>query len=203
MLLVVLVAGYLIGAIPMGYVVVLVIAGQDVRQAGNGRTGGTGAMRAAGLAAGVVTTLLDSLKGAGAVWLAQWLLSPEARGVGMALAGLAAVLGHSFPVFLRFRGANGIAPSVGAAMALWPWSVTIVVPAGVLVLLGMGSASAATLVMAALITAVFAYRAYATLAPVEFALFGLGACVILLWQVRRGLPTRLRIGGRQGAPRGR
>src|SRR5215210_2789088 len=144
MLLLVMLAAYLIGSIPMGFVIVKAISGQDVRQVGSGRTGGTNAMRAAGLSAGVLTALLDALKGAAGVWLAKWLLPANTEALGMVAAGLGAILGHNYSIFLRFKGGAGGAPCVGAAMAIWPWSVLIVVPLGVLVLFGIGYASVAT-----------------------------------------------------------
>ena len=63
MLFLVMVVAYLIGSIPMGFVIVKAVSGQDVRQVGSGRTGGTNAMRAAGLSAGLLTALLDALNG--------------------------------------------------------------------------------------------------------------------------------------------
>jgi glycerol-3-phosphate acyltransferase PlsY len=192
MLLLILAAAYIIGSIPMGFVIVKAISGQDVREVGSGRTGGTNAMRAAGLAAGLLTALLDALKGAAGVWLAQWLLPEETRAMGMVLAGLAAILGHNYSVFLRFKGGAGGAPCVGAAMAIWPWSVLIVVPLGLLVLFGIGYASVATLSVAVVTTALFAYRTYAQQAPAEYILYGVGALLLLAWALRPNIRRLLR-----------
>ncbi|MCC6190260.1 MAG: glycerol-3-phosphate acyltransferase [Anaerolineales bacterium] len=192
MLLLVLLAAYVVGSIPMGYVIVRAISGQDVRQVGSGRTGGTNAMRAAGLAAGVLTALLDALKGAAGVWLAQWLLPAETRALGMVLAGLAAILGHNYSVFLRFKGGAGGAPCVGAAMAIWPWSVLIIVPMGVLVWFGIGYASVATMSVAVITTLLFAYRTYFQQAPAEYILYGVGAFVLLAWALRPNIRRLLR-----------
>jgi acyl phosphate:glycerol-3-phosphate acyltransferase len=183
---------YIIGSVPMGYVVVKTISGQDVRQVGSGRTGGTNAMRAAGLAAGLLTALLDLLKGAAGVWLAQALLPPESRALGMVAAGLTAILGHNYSVFLKFKGGAGGAPCVGAAMALWPPSLLIVLPVGVLVLFGVGYASVATLSVAVVITALFAYRTYALQAPAEFILYGIGAFILLAWALRPNIRRLVR-----------
>ena len=71
MLFLIVALSYIIGSIPSGYLVVKVFSGQDVREVGSGRTGGTNAMRAAGLTAGVITAVLDTLKGAACVWLAS------------------------------------------------------------------------------------------------------------------------------------
>ena len=192
MLLVVMVAGYVIGSIPMGYVLVRVISGQDVRMIGSGRTGGTNAMRAAGLAAGLLTALLDLLKGAAGVWLAQWLMPLQSEPLAMSLAGLCAILGHNYSVFLKFKGGAGGAPTVGAAMALYPWSIFVMLPVGLVVLFGVGYASIATLSVAVVATVLFAYRYYVIQAPLEFVLFGVGAVILLAWALRPNIGRLLR-----------
>ncbi len=183
---------YVIGSIPMGYVIVKAISGQDVRQVGSGRTGGTNAMRAAGLSAGLLTALLDVLKGGAGVWLAQAFLPAETRPLGMALAGLAAILGHNYSLFLGFKGGAGGAPAVGAAFAIWPASMLIVAPVGVAILFGVGYASVATLSVAVVITALFAYRIYILQWPPEFIIYGLGAIVLLAWALRPNIRRLLR-----------
>jgi glycerol-3-phosphate acyltransferase PlsY len=181
-------AAYLVGSIPFGYVVVRAFSGKDVRDFGSGRTGGTNAMRAAGFGPGLLTALLDLFKASAAVWLAQGVLPEAARPLGMALAGLSAIVGHNYSVFLKFKG-------VGAALAMWPWSVLVVLPVGVGVLYGLGYASVATLSVAVASTALFAYRTYIAHAPgaaPEFVLYGLGACVLLAWSLRPNLQRLLR-----------
>lgn len=192
MLFLVMVVAYLIGSIPMGFVIVKAVSGQDVRQVGSGRTGGTNAMRAAGLSAGLLTALLDALKGAGSVWLAQWLLGPSNESIGMVLAGLCAILGHNYSVFLKFKGGAGGAPCVGAAMGIWAWSVFIVPPVGLLVLFGIGYASVATLSVSVIITILFAYRTYFQQAPAEFILYGVGSLLLLAWALRPNIRRLLR-----------
>jgi glycerol-3-phosphate acyltransferase PlsY len=190
-----MVAAYLIGSVPMGYVIVRAISGQDVRQVGSGRTGGTNAMRAAGYGAGLLTALLDFLKGAVGVWLARGLLPPEVAPIGMVLTGLCAIVGHNYSIFLRFKGGAGGAPCVGAAMAIWPWSALVVIPTGVLVLFGVGYASMATLSVAVVISALFAFRTFILRAPdaeAEFILYGLGAFVLLAWALRPNLKRLMR-----------
>jgi glycerol-3-phosphate acyltransferase PlsY len=192
MLILVLVLSYVIGSVPMGYVIVKAISGQDVRQVGSGRTGGTNAMRAAGLAAGMLTALLDVLKGGAGVWVAQALLPVDQRPLGMALAGLAAILGHNYSVFLRFKGGAGGAPAVGAAFAIWPLSVLIVLPVGVVILFGVGYASVATLSVGVVITALFAYRIYVMGWASEYILYGIGAIILLAWALRPNIRRLLR-----------
>ena len=120
--------GYLLGSIPSGFLVVKIFSGQDVRQVGSGRTGGTNVMRAVGLGAGLLTAFLDILKGAASVWLAQALLPEDVQALGMALAGLGAILGHNYSIFLKFKGGAGGAPCVGGAIGLWWPSVFIILP---------------------------------------------------------------------------
>src|SRR5258708_13904763 len=100
MIFVVIILSYVIGSIPFGFLVVKTFSGRDVRDVGSGRTGGTNAMRAAGVPAGVLTAVLDTLKAAACVWIAQLVLPADQQVIGMVLAGLAALFGHTLPDFL-------------------------------------------------------------------------------------------------------
>lgn len=192
MIFLVMAVSYLIGSIPFGYVVVRTFSGRDVRAVGSGRTGGTNAMRAAGLLAGVLTAVLDALKGAACVWLARLILPADTQVIGMVLGGLCAIVGHNYSIFLRFKGGAGGAPAVGGALAIWPWSFVIAAPLCMGVLFGIGYASLATIAAAIIITAVFAYRAYAQQAPAAFILYGVGACILLAWSLRPNIRRLLR-----------
>jgi len=109
-------AGYLLGSIPFGYLIVRFTKGTDVRGAGSGNIGATNVNRVAGAGAAAATLLLDMAKGYCAVWLAERVSGGE---IGwMALSGLAAVAGHLFPVWLRFRGGKGVATAVGVFVPL-------------------------------------------------------------------------------------
>lgn len=135
---------YVIGSIPFGYLIVRVRKGDDVRTSGSGGTGATNVSRRAGKAAGILTLLLDALKGAAAVLYAAWEFGvpifnelqfykfPAASFWWIAAAGVAAILGHMFPVWLNFRGGKGVATSVGVFAVLAPWSLLL---AGVLFVL--------------------------------------------------------------------
>ncbi len=120
----VLIAAYLLGSIPFGYLIVRAKEGADVRESGSGGTGATNVSRRAGKLAGVVTLLLDALKGALAVLMARWLLTDD-FGVNwwVAAAAVLAVVGHCFPVWLRFRGGKGVATGVGVFLSLYPLAV--------------------------------------------------------------------------------
>ena len=189
--IIVVAASYLLGSIPSGVVIVKLVAGKDIRQVESGRTGGTNAFRAAGIWAGVGTALLDGLKGAVAVWLAKALLPGD--GWVHVFAGLAAILGHNYSIFilerdeqgrLRLRGGAGGAPTVGTALALWPVSVLIIIPLGVLVFYFIGYASVATMSVPLFTALIFAYRAWNGSSPWEYVWFGILAEMILIWALR-------------------
>jgi glycerol-3-phosphate acyltransferase PlsY len=119
---------YLIGSIPFGYLIVRLTSGADVRQTGSGGTGATNVSRRAGKVAGIVTLLLDALKGAVAVFfaaklcdqfqvnwmIADWIVSG---------AAVAAIVGHIFPVWLGFRGGKGVAPGAGVFLVVAPFAL--------------------------------------------------------------------------------
>jgi glycerol-3-phosphate acyltransferase PlsY len=114
----VLCAAYLLGSIPFGLLLAKLFAGTDVRQVGSGNIGATNVARSAGPAAGVLTLVLDAGKG----WLAVWIAGRWAHGAAglLAAAGLFALLGHCFPVWLRFKGGKGVATAAGVFAALCP-----------------------------------------------------------------------------------
>lgn len=114
---------YLLGSIPFGYLITRFATGQDVRATGSGNIGATNVMRAAGRGLGIATLVLDALKGLLAVWLAEYLTADEigaGHSTWMALAALAAMLGHVFPVFLKFKGGKAVATFIGAFGYLTP-----------------------------------------------------------------------------------
>jgi acyl phosphate:glycerol-3-phosphate acyltransferase len=123
LLLVSAVVGYLLGSIPCGYLVAR-WHGVDIFTVGSRSPGATNVKRSIGKGAGNLVFALDFLKGfIGAAWV-RLLLSPvENSGVWFGLTGMAAaVLGHCFSVFLKFRGGKGVATSLGGAIALMPWA---------------------------------------------------------------------------------
>jgi glycerol-3-phosphate acyltransferase PlsY len=113
-----LLIAYLLGDIPFGYLLVKLTTGRDVRSAGSGNIGATNVLRTTGRAAGVATLLLDMGKGYLAVWLEGRLSGQSAA--WMSAAALAVMIGHSYPVFLRFRGGKAMASFVGAWLYLTP-----------------------------------------------------------------------------------
>jgi len=113
---------YLLGSIPFGYLLVRVFKGEDVRASGSGNIGATNVARKSP-ALGVATLLLDAAKGLAAVLVARELFSGPHQQLIMTTAAFFAVLGHLFPVWLKFRGGKGVASSLGAFILLTPKSI--------------------------------------------------------------------------------
>ncbi len=190
----VIVLAYVFGSIPFGLLIVKLKTGKDIREVESGRTGGTNAMRAAGFWAGFATAMLDILKGAVGVWLARWL-SPDHQWVHV-VAPLCAILGHNYSIFLaergengkfRLRGGAGGAPSVGGAMGIWPGSILIILPLGMLTFFTLGIASITTMAVALFAIIVFAIRASQGFMPWIYVWYGVGAEVLLVWALRPNL----------------
>jgi glycerol-3-phosphate acyltransferase PlsY len=111
-------AAYLLGSIPFGLLLSRLFGGGDVRTSGSGNIGATNVARVAGPLPGILTLLLDTGKGAAAVWLAARFSNESAT--WMIIAVLAVLLGHCFPIWLKFRGGKGVATAAGAFLVLCP-----------------------------------------------------------------------------------
>ena len=175
--------GYLLGAIPFGLILTRAAGAGDVREIGSGSIGATNVLRTGRKGIAAATVLLDMAKGLVAVLLA-WRLWPEVAG----FAALGAVLGHCFPVWLRFRGGKGVATTFGAVLGL-AWPVAAVYAAvwlGMLALTRISSVAGMSAVIAAPIAALVLARP--ELAPVLAAL-----AALVLW-LHRGNIARLRAG---------
>ncbi|PYP84158.1 MAG: acyl-phosphate glycerol 3-phosphate acyltransferase [Candidatus Angelobacter sp. Gp1-AA117] len=132
---IIIVVAYLLGSIPFGYILVKTFRGEDIRLTGSGNIGATNVARSGAKGLGVATLLLDALKGTCAVWIAHALGNSSYNSCGgspcipvtrlMASAALAAVLGHMFPVWLKFRGGKGVATAVGCFFVLFPVAMLI------------------------------------------------------------------------------
>ena len=118
--IIVIVIAYLLGSIPFGYLIVRKRIGADIRETGSGGTGATNVSRRAGKAAGVLTLLLDAAKGSVAVLIAK---AASGDDWVIAVAAVAVLVGHIFPVWLGFRGGKGVATGVGIFSVLAPISL--------------------------------------------------------------------------------
>jgi acyl phosphate:glycerol-3-phosphate acyltransferase len=112
------IAAYLLGSIPFGLLLAKLFGGGDVRKAGSGNIGATNVARVVGPLAGILTLVFDTTKGAAAVWLAGRVTNESAT--WMMAAAFAVVLGHCFPVWLKFKGGKGVATALGVFLALCP-----------------------------------------------------------------------------------
>ncbi len=115
---------YLLGSIPFGFLLVRIFRGQDIRRTGSGNIGATNVARSSPIL-GMLTLLLDALKGLAAVALARTFF-PGQSGL-LEIAALLAVIGHIFPVWLKFRGGKGVATGLGAFATLAPYTILVMV----------------------------------------------------------------------------
>ena len=118
--------GYLLGSIPFGFLLVRIFKGEDVRASGSGNIGATNVARKSPVL-GVGTLLLDAAKGLAAVAVARALFAGPHQQLVMTVAAFFAVLGHLFPVWLKFRGGKGVATSLGAFILITPKSILCMV----------------------------------------------------------------------------
>lgn len=198
---------YLIGAIPFGNLAGRLAGGVDLREHGSRRTGTTNALRTLGLGWAVAVFVLDVAKGAVAVLLAQTLNQAGAAGTAewvAAAAGVAAVVGHNWSVFIGFRGGRGVATSAGGLLVISPWTVAVIAPLMAIVVLQSRYVSLGSVVAAAAapaVTAVLAAIGVVGWAAVGYAL-ATGLLIIAshsdnLRRLRDG--TERRIGKREAA----
>jgi glycerol-3-phosphate acyltransferase PlsY len=171
-----MVIGYLLGSFPSGYVVGR-LRGIDVRQWGSGRIGGTNVLRSAGPWAAILAVLSDVAKGVLAVFVARALVgSPSAE----VLAGLAAILGHDFSIFLKFSGGRGVATTLGALGALYLPAALILTLIGLSVVAVSRYASLASLTIATLIPFTMLYLVLFADQPIWYLVYGLTAGILIV-----------------------
>ncbi len=137
---------YLLGSIPFGYILVRVFRGQDVRESGSGNIGATNVARSSP-ALGVVTLLLDASKGVAAVAITRAMF-PGQNILG-GLAALAAILGHMFPLWLKFRGGKGVATGLGSFVILAPKTILVVIGIFLAVVVALRYVSLASIIAVA------------------------------------------------------
>jgi glycerol-3-phosphate acyltransferase PlsY len=181
-----LLLGYLAGSVPFGVLLTRWLRGVDVRQSGSGNIGATNVTRVAGKKLGAVVLLLDALKGALAVALAQWWM-PEAPRVHAAV-GLAAFLGHVYPVWLKLHGGKGVATALGVLGVLAPLAAL----SGALVYAGLVAAWRVSSIgsLAGGVTAV-AVASLTARAP-EYAWLSALLFALILWTHRSNIQRILR-----------
>lgn len=186
-LLALLGAAYLIGSIPFSFLVARLFGVEDVRRVGSGNVGATNVLRSAGKGAGLLAFLLDAGKGALAAYLAGLVEPPGS--VGPPLAALAAVVGHMYPVWLRFQGGKGVATGAGAFV---PLALAVVVISCVVFAVVAAATRYVSLGSIAAATALGAF-AFVLGSPPAVAWAAATVGVLVIWK-HRGNLRRLRDG---------
>lgn len=178
------VIGYLMGSVPFGMVLTRVMGLGNLRDIGSGNIGATNVLRTGSKKAAALTLLLDGGKGAVAVLLARAMAGEDAAQI----AGLAAMLGHCYPVWLRFQGGKGVATHIGLVLAL-AWPVGLAVCATWLV----AAAASRTSSLAALAAAALSTFWMVLLGEGQALLLGAILTLLIFWRHRSNI-SRLRAG---------
>jgi glycerol-3-phosphate acyltransferase PlsY len=176
-----LVLGYLLGSIPFGLLLTRIGGAGDLRAIGSGNIGATNVLRTGRKGLAALTLLLDVAKGAAAVMVARWINPDYAL-----LGGLAAFLGHCYPVWLRFRGGKGVATLLGIALAL-SWPVGLIYAGVWLTVLALFRYSS----VGGMAAAVSAPVAAALWSEFEMAVLFLALMLIVLWKHRANIERLL------------
>jgi glycerol-3-phosphate acyltransferase PlsY len=176
--------GYFSGSIPFGVIVAKALTGKDVRAWGSGNIGATNVARVAGKKLGALVLVLDAVKGAVPVLLVVRLYPDEFR--LHAAVGLAAFLGHVFPVWLRFKGGKGVATALGVLAVLLPWSAVAGFVVWVVLLALTRTSSVGSLAggLVAIVAGFFQGR------PLDYPLLGVALLLAMVW-THRGNISRL------------
>ena len=145
-----LVVGYLLGSVPFGLLAAR-LKGIDIRQQGSGNIGATNVWRVCGWRYGLPVFLLDALKGFGAVWLSRYFVMDGLAGreIFAIVAAIGCILGHSFPVWLKFKGGKGVATSLGVMLGMMPLATLIVFALWAIIFKASGYVSLASIIAAA------------------------------------------------------
>ena len=175
--LVVALIGYLLGSLPMGLIAGKLVRGVDIRDYGSGKTGFTNALRTIGLKAALLVLLGDVVKGVAPVLIAR-ALSDDAY--AQMVAGLAAVVGHDWPVFAGFRGGRGVTTFFGVLLAMNPLVFLAMVPVGIGIAVVTRYMSVMSMLSAVLAAAVLIGLAAGGVLPAAYAVYAsLGAALIV------------------------
>ena len=177
-------ASYLLGSIPFGYLVVRIFKGEDVRTIGSGNIGATNVARKSP-ALGVATLLLDAAKGLAAVLAARLIFSGPHQRLIMTTAAFFAVLGHLFPVWLKFRGGKGVATSLGAFILLTPKSILCMVVLFLVIAVAFRYVSLGSVAVAAAFP-LLAWALHEYVDPRQLGLIALVSALVI-WRHRRNI----------------
>ena len=206
-----LLIGYVSGSIPWGLVVVRLMTGQDIRTVGSGRTGGTNALRAAGPVAFALVVLLDGAKGLLPV-IAARLLFPDIP-LAAAAAGIGAVAGTIWSVFIHFKGGAGGVTNMGVTLGLSPIAAIAAIVLGLGAFIGARMASVGTLTGSATSLVTLILLAWLGHSPWEYVLYGIAQLIFVvialrpnIQRIRNGTERRIDLSSftsRKAHPKGR
>ncbi len=183
------VVAYLLGSIPFGYILVRLFTGADVRAQGSGNIGATNVARTGKKGLAIATLFLDALKGFVAVWTAFQLFTDVTLATRYSLAAIAAlfaILGHMFPIWLKFKGGKGVATGLGVFVALAPKSVLIVLAAFLVIVVLTRYVSLGSIVAAALFPITFYYLNQQQRTPATLAMIS-GVSLLIIWKHRENI----------------
>lgn len=184
---------YLLGSIPFALIVGKMFGIKDIRQAGSGNLGATNVWRQAGAVAGILVLILDVAKGAAAVMLARWLISASATGTTydliMVTCAMVAVIGHVFPIYLKFRGGKGVATGLGVMLSLLPAATGVALLVFVLVVVAtrfvsLGSILAGIALSGYVLTAKYACGTNMSVVYVALAIL---LALLVVWTHRQNI----------------
>lgn len=170
----VVICAYLAGSIPFGYIYGRVFRGIDIRQHGSGNIGATNVARVIGMGPGLVTFIFDFVKGLLPPVLSLYLL--ELNLTIAVLSGVAAITGHIWPVYLRFKGGRAVLTSAGSLFAFIPWPVLIAFGAFLFVAFITRRISLGSIVASCVLPGVTWYMKY----PAGLTLFSLACAVVVV-----------------------
>ncbi|WP_332630082.1 glycerol-3-phosphate 1-O-acyltransferase PlsY [Halalkalibacter flavus] len=189
-LIIIILIGYLLGSLSFSYIIAKKIKKVDIRQHGSGNAGATNTLRVLGLGPALLVLALDVLKGIVAVWIGV-AVAPDQSGLYPALAGLAAILGHNWPIYYGFRGGKGVATTIGvlATVVFFPALFAGIVAIGSIVItryVSLGS------ILFAILTPIFAlflldYYGY----PVIYGYLAFVVALLSIWRHRTNIKRLL------------
>ncbi|MBN1231289.1 MAG: glycerol-3-phosphate acyltransferase [Anaerolineales bacterium] len=185
---------YSVGSIPFGYILVKLKTGKDIRRIQSGRTGGTNAGRAAGKVIGLSTTILDALKSIFVIAFLRAII-PDAPWLHV-IAGLAAILGHNYSIYMTERDENGKivlhggaggATNAGACIGFWFPSIFIIIPVAGLVFYFIGYASVTTISSGLMGIIILSVLAILGKSPWQYIVFAVIATALLVYELRENI----------------
>ncbi|WP_100372688.1 glycerol-3-phosphate 1-O-acyltransferase PlsY [Bacillus sp. FJAT-45037] len=190
LLFIVILIGYLLGSISFSYLIAKKIKKVDIRHHGSGNAGATNTLRVLGVGPAITVLSLDIVKGIAAVWIGIFL-APDASGIFPAFAGLAAILGHNWPVYFGFRGGKGVATTIGviATLVFFP-----ALYAGIIAIISILLTRYVSLgsLLFALCTPIFAFLLLETYQiPAMYIILTIFVAVLSFWRHRENIQRLL------------